>query len=477
MTTAPELVLRARGAVAALDPQTRRALMQRLGDAGGDAGLSDAMTSDAVTSDAVTSLAVTSDAAPSPHRDSANTVASRTAAIIADVQARGDAALLEFAQRFDGVALSALEVPRTEWTRALAALDPALRRALERARTNIEAVHTAFRPTAVEVSPEPGIVIGRRPDPLSRVGVYAPGGRAAYPSSVLMGAVPARVAGVGEVIVCSPPSSSGRPSDVVLAAAELAGADRVFAIGGAGAVAAMALGTVSVPRVDRIVGPGNAYVAEAKLQLVSHVTIDSPAGPSELLALVDHTASPEVVAREMIAQAEHDPDAAVITLVAGTDAVAQAIEAALTALVANTPRGDIVRAALASRGAILTTATLADAITFANEWAAEHLLIAVQPDALDGVLAQLRHAGTIFVGESASVAFGDYMTGANHVLPTAGLARCYSGLSTLDFVRWTTWQRVTPAAAAALADDVGCFADAEGLPGHAAAARAWGVVS
>lgn len=407
----------------------------------------------------------------------ADTVSSRTAAIIADVRARGDAALLEFAERFDGVRLSAVEVPRAEWTRALSSLDPALRRALERARANIETVHAAFRPTAVEVSPEPGIVIGRRPDPLARVGVYAPGGRAAYPSSLLMGAVPARVAGVGEVIVCSPPSPSGLPSDVVLAAAELAGVDRVFAVGGAGAVAAMALGTDSVPRVDRIVGPGNAYVAEAKLQLVSHVTIDSPAGPSELLALVDETASPDVVAREMIAQAEHDPEAAVITLVVGTSEYAETIDRALAAQVAEAPRAEIVRAALASRGAILTTGTQAEAIAFANEWAAEHLLIAVTPDALDGVLAKLRHAGTIFVGESASVAFGDYMTGANHVLPTAGLARCYSGLSTLDFVRWTTWQKVSRTAAAALADDVGRLADSEGLPGHAAAARSWGTAS
>jgi histidinol dehydrogenase len=221
-------------------------------------------------------------------------------------------------------------------------------------------------------------------------------------------------------------------------------------------------------------------VAEAKLQLVSHVTIDSPAGPSELLVIADGSASPEVVAREMVAQAEHDPAAAVITLVVGdderdADVIADAILRALETEVAGTPRADIVRAALGSRGALLTALSLDDVVQFANDWAAEHLLLALRDDARTPTLARLRHAGTVFVGESASVAFGDYMTGANHVLPTAGLARCYSGLSTLDFVRWTTWQTVTPSAAASLSRDVGTFADAEGLPGHAAAARQWEV--
>jgi len=436
---------RARGALGALSADMRRALMQR------DGGSSAAAGSDI------------------------DTIRMRTRGIIADVRSRGDAALYEFAQSFDRVTLDSIDVPRREWSRALDTLDPALRRALERAAANINTVHAAFRPTTVEVSPEPGIVIGRRPDPLARVGVYAPGGRAAYPSSLLMGAVPARVAGVGEVIVCSPPSPTGLPTDVVLAAAELANVDRVFAIGGAGAIAAMALGTDTVPRVDRIVGPGNAYVAEAKLQLVSHVTIDSPAGPSELLVLADESASPDVLARELLAQAEHDPDAAVIAVLVASEAYADRVHNALATLVATTPRADIVRVALAARSALLTCTSLSDGIAFTNDWAAEHLLLAVRDDVRDDTLAALRHAGTIFVGESASVAYGDYMTGANHVLPTAGLARCYSGLSTLDFVRWTTWQRVTPAAAAALADDVGTFADAEGLPGHAAAARAWGV--
>jgi histidinol dehydrogenase len=276
---------------------------------------------------------------------------------------------------------------------------------------------------------------------------------------------------VREIVLCSPPGrDDGCPSDVVLAAAALAGATRVFALGGAGAIAAMAYGTESVPRVQRIVGPGNAYVAEAKLQLSSVVAIDSPAGPSELLVLADDSADPRVVARELLAQAEHDPRAAVVAVVTG-ERLARAVGDALAELLPAQPRAAIASAALAGQGAVLWTDSLSDAIAFANAYAAEHLLLVVaEPDA---ALATLRNAGTVFVGATASVAFGDYMTGANHVLPTGGLARSYSGLSTLDFVRWTTYQRVSPAAAAGLANDVGVFADAEGLPGHALAARAW----
>ena len=432
------VMLRARGAMSALDAQLRHTLMHR---------------------------------SPSSSDD----VRQRTRDIVQRVRGGGDTALRELAREFDGVTLDALEVPRVRWVRALDALEPSLRTALERAARNITTVHRAMRPSAIEISPEPGITVGRRPDPLARVGVYAPGGRAAYPSSLLMGAIPARVAGVGEIVVCSPPGPDGVPSAVVLAAAALAGVDRVFAVGGAGAIAAMALGTPSVPRVDRVVGPGNAYVAEAKLQLVSDVAIDAPAGPSELLVLADDSANADVMARELLAQAEHDPDAAVVAVLTGTGATALAVamESALGTLIAQTPRADIVRASLRTRGAIVTSPSLAEGVTFANAWAAEHLLLVVREDVRADTLAALRNVGTVFVGESSSVAFGDYMTGANHVLPTAGAARCYSGLSTLDFVRWTTWQTVSVDAAARMAEDVGRFADAEGLPGHAAAARAW----
>jgi histidinol dehydrogenase len=245
-----------------------------------------------------------------------DSIRQRSAAIVRRVREDGDEALRDMAREFDGVALDSLEVPRALWQRALDALAPTLRRSMERSATNIARVHESFAPVAQETESEPGIIIGRRPDPLARVGVYAPGGRAAYPSSVLMGAVPARVAGVGEVILCSPPDrATGRPADVVLAAAALAGVDRVFALGGAGAIAAMAFGTASVPRVDRIVGPGNAYVAEAKLQVAHAVAIDSPAGPSELLVLGDASADAALIAREMLAQAEHDPLAAVVAVV------------------------------------------------------------------------------------------------------------------------------------------------------------------
>ncbi len=444
MTTplAPALTLRARGPLAALDAVTRHAIVDR------------ASTTD-------------------------TTVRSRTAAIIARVREEGDSALVAFARDFDRVELPSIEVPRAVCDAALASLDPELRRVLERSARNIAAVHEAFRPVATECSPEPGIRVGRRPDPLARVGIYAPGGRAAYPSSLLMGAIPARVAGVTEVIVCSPPGPDGLPSPVVLAAASLAGVDRVFALGGAGAIAAMAIGTATVPRVDRIMGPGNAFVAEAKLQLVADVAIDSPAGPSELLVLADHSANPAAVARELMAQAEHDPDAAVVAVLAGSPdevaALAVALEAEVLAQLEQAPRAQIVRDALAARGAIVSVDTIADGVTFANAWAAEHLLLVVAEPVRAATLAALRSAGTIFVGETSSVAFGDYMTGANHVLPTAGAGRSYSGLSTLDFVRWTTWQEVSPAAAASLSNDVGVFADAEGLPAHAAAARAWRV--
>jgi histidinol dehydrogenase len=395
-------------------------------------------------------------------------IADAVGAIIADVRARGDAALYEMARRFDGVTLAALEVPRSTVSRALDDLDRGLRRAMERSARNIERVHLAFAPRSTEVEVEPGIVVGRRCDPLRTVGVYAPGGRAAYPSSVLMAAIPARVAGVSEVILCSPPDASGAPSGEVLAAAALANVDRVFAVGGAGAIAAMAYGTTSVPRVDRIVGPGNAYVAAAKLAVASDVGIDCPAGPSELLVIADASANAAMVADELIAQAEHDPLACVAALVVG-DAIADDIQCELIIRAERAARRDVVLRALDASGGVIRMDDLASAVALSNEFAPEHLLLATER--AEELLPGVRNAGTVFVGTCASVAFGDYMTGANHVLPTGGLARSYSGLSTADFVRWTTYQRVTRAAAVSLAPDVATFANAERLPGHAAAAR------
>jgi histidinol dehydrogenase len=397
-------------------------------------------------------------------------VASTVARIIADVRARGDDALLDMARELDGVSLDNIEVPSAELVRALDTLDPALRRALERSARNIACVHRAFAPVGGEIETEPGIVVGRRPDPLARVGVYAPGGRASYPSSVLMSAIPARVAGVGEVVVCSPPGPNGRPSQTLLAAARLANVDRVFAVGGAGAIAAMAIGTATIARVDRVVGPGNAYVSSAKIQLAGEVGIDSPAGPSELIVIADETSNAAAVAGELIAQAEHDPSACALAAVVG-NTMAASVEREIVRQLIDAPRRDIVEMALAAAGGILRFATLDDAVAFTNAYAPEHLLLAVTraPE----LLARVRNAGAVFVGETSSVAFGDYMTGANHVLPTAGSARIYSGLSPLDFVRWTSYQRVDRAAAARLADDVSAFAEAEALPSHAATARRW----
>jgi len=399
-------------------------------------------------------------------RDAA--VQSGVASIISRVEKDGDVALRELARQYDGVELTSIEVTPGELSRAVASIRPGLMRAMQRSAANIEAVHRAQLPLATVVEVEPGIVVGRRPDPLQRVGVYAPGGRAAYPSSVLMGAIPARVAGVAEVILCSPPGVDGLPSASVLAAAHIARVNRVFAVGGAGAIAAMCMGTHTIPRVDKVVGPGNAFVAEAKLQLAGFAAFDSPAGPSELLVIADAAATPAVIAREVIAQAEHDPRAVIVVVVVGDAAVAL-IEEAIASAVLSARRNEIVLESLSARGAVVVVDSLDEAVALANDFAPEHLMIATErPEEL---LPAIRNAGTVFLGETSSVTFGDYLTGANHVLPTGGLARSYSGLSTLDFIRWTTYQSIDVSGAAALAADVGEFAEAEGLYAHAAAAR------
>jgi histidinol dehydrogenase len=388
-------------------------------------------------------------------------------AIIEDVRTRGDESLRDLAARHDGVIQDALEVPRREWERALSRTDGAVRSALEEAAGNVAAFHRTQLPAATEVEISPGVRLGRMPEPLRRVGVYAPGGRAAYPSSVLMGVIPARVAGVREVLVCSPPGPDGLPPASVLAACALAGADRVFAVGGAGAVAALAFGTETVPRVDAVVGPGNAYVTEAKRQLNGIVRIDSPAGPSEVLVIADETADAELVAAELLAQAEHDPDAAAVLVTTHAPAIPDVL-ACVERRLADEPRADTIRQSLATRGALLSAGTLAEAVAFSESYAPEHVIVMTrEPREL---LPGLRRAGTVFLGGSSSVAFGDYTTGANHVLPTAGAARAWSGLSTLSFMRWTTYQELTPAAAARLAVPTATLAFAEGLPAHARAA-------
>jgi len=391
--------------------------------------------------------------------------------IIQRVRAGGDGALVDLARELDGVELDSLEVPLSRCRAAAAALPEDVRRALEHARRNIEAFHRAqldaWTPLKVEV--EPGIELERRAIPLKSVGVYAPGGRAAYPTSVLMGVVPAVVAGVAEIVVCSPPGAEGGPSPEVLAAAAIGGATRVFSLGGAGAVAALAYGTETVPQVGAVVGPGNAWVTEAKRQLAGMMRIDSPAGPSELLVVADEVGEPRLIALEMLAQAEHDPDA-VVGLVSPSPGLVRDTRGALEELLSTCVGHDVASEALARNGFLILTESREEAMAFTERFAPEHLLL-MTTDA-DTAARAVRTSGAVFVGHSTSVAFGDYMTGANHVLPTAGLAGTYSGLSVEHYLRTFTIQRVSRAAAAALADDVAALAEAEGLPGHAAAARA-----
>jgi histidinol dehydrogenase len=395
-------------------------------------------------------------------------ISSEVGRIIDAVRSHGDAALRALALEFDRVQLVDLEVPRERCLAALGSIDRGLRSAMEAAARNIERVHRAWLPEERTIEVEPGVVIRRRPSSLRRVGVYAPGGSAVYPSSVLMGVIPARVAGVPEIILCSPPSSTGIPSDAVLAAAALAGATRVFALGGAGAIAALALGTRSVPRVETIVGPGNAYVTEAKLQLAREVRTDLPAGPSEIMIVADDLASPKAVAAELCAQAEHGCDSAAVALLIGAGVLPR-VERALASQVPALERAAIVQSALERHGALLEVESVSEALHFIEEYAPEHLLLMTRDAA--AFAERVTKAGSVFINASSSVALGDYMTGANHVLPTAGFGRSRSGLSTEDFVRWTVVQHITPAAASRLAPRAVTLAIAEGLAAHAAAAR------
>jgi histidinol dehydrogenase len=388
--------------------------------------------------------------------------------ILRRTQDEGDQALYAMAQELDGVELDALEVPRDRWESALEGLDPLLRTDLEEAAKNIRAFHEAQIPEEIQVKVRPGVTLGRRAVPLATVGVYAPGGRAAYPSSVLMGVVPAVAAGVKSIVLCSPPGPTGLPPEEVLAAAAIGGATRVFALGGAGAVGAMAFGTESVPRVDAIVGPGNRFVTEAKRQVAGEILIDSPAGPSEVLVVADEGSDPLLCALELVCQAEHDPDACV-ALVTDSPTVLQEVRKRLREEVARAPRREIVEAALAGQGALLLARDREEALTFARDYGAEHLALFTSNPREDMESAQT--AGTVFLGQAAAVAYGDYITGANHVLPTGGAARAFSSLSTLDYLRMYTWQEISPEAAAALSPAVERMAESEGLPGHARAAQ------
>lgn len=397
-------------------------------------------------------------------------IAASVAAIVADVRARGDAAVLDYTARFDrrpATSVAELEIPGRRCAQAWNGLPEDLRQALEVAATRIRSYAEHQRIAEFEFRDEYGNRLGQRVTPLDRVGLYVPGGKAAYPSSVLMNAVPAKVAGVPQVVMCVP-TPGGVLNEAVLGAAHRAGVDRVFAIGGAQAVAAMAYGTATIPAVDKIVGPGNAYVAAAKRIVFGRVGIDSIAGPSEVLAIADG-GDPDVLALDLFAQAEHDEQAQAI-LISPDSALLDAVANAIARLLPGQPRRRIIATALKNAGALIKVRNLAEAAALANRIAPEHLELALDdPRAL---LPQIRHAGAIFLGHRAAEALGDYCAGPNHVLPTAHAARYANPLGVYEFQKRSTVTEFTAEGAAALGALAGRLADAEGLAAHAASARA-----
>jgi histidinol dehydrogenase len=387
--------------------------------------------------------------------------------ILEDVRLRGDAAVREYTLRFDGIDLepSAWSLDSGVWQAAFQRIDPRLSAALGRAVDRVRAFHEHQREPGFHLTESDGSVIGTRVTPVDRVGLYVPGGKASYPSSVIMNAVPALVAGVQEIIAVVPPTGA---TDAVLAACALSGVTRIFRIGGAQAIAALAYGTATIPRVDKIVGPGNRWVAEAKRQVVGEVGIDMIAGPTEVLIIADATARPARVAADLIAQAEHDQDA--VCWCVTTDAVlADALPAALEAALASAPRADIAREALARNGLIVLVPGMRDAIEVANRRAPEHLEIVAE--GAERIAASVRHAGAIFLGDDTPEPVGDYIAGPSHVLPTGGTARYASPLGVYDFIKRTSIVRYTRARLAADSDAIIALAEAEGLSGHAQAVR------
>ena len=393
------------------------------------------------------------------------------AAIVADVRARGDAAVLEYTQRFDRLAVAeaaALEIPAAAMRAAFDGLPADQRAALTRAAERVRAFHERQKGQGFRVTEADGSELGQRVTPLDRVGIYVPGGKAAYPSSVLMNAIPAQVAGVAEIVMVVP-TPDGVRNPLVLAAAHLAGVTRAFTVGGAQAVAALAYGTATIPAVDKICGPGNAYVAAAKRRVFGVVGIDMVAGVSEIVVVADATANPDWVALDLFSQAEHDEMAQAILLTPDA-AFADRVEASARRLIADMPRAQIIAASLARRGALVTTRDLADACAVVNRIAPEHLELAVaDPDAL---LPLIRHAGAIFMGHYASESLGDYCAGPNHVLPTGRTARFSSPLGVYDFEKRSSVLKLSRAAAQALGPVAATLAHGEGLTAHARSAEA-----
>jgi len=390
--------------------------------------------------------------------------------ICLDVAQRGDQAILEEQRQFkrhicpDDLAITPAEVEA-----AYAQTPDEIVEKLRFAAANIERFHRAqLPPEQAPVEVGPGVVAGRLICPIEAVGCYIPGGRAAYPSTALMTIIPARVAGVERIVACTPPREGMVAHPAAVVAADIAGCHALYKIGGPWAIAAMAFGTETVPRVQKIVGPGNRYVTAAKLAVFGQVDIDSPAGPSEVLILADKSANPRWVAVDMLAQAEHDPDAAAV-LVATSGELAEAVAGELERLVPHVPRAEIVREALARNSAILVADTLEEAIAFANDYAPEHL--EVLTDDPQSILPRIRNAGSIFLGPFAPVPAGDYASGTNHVLPTGQGAKAFSGLSVDDFLRKPTYQLLTREGLEWLREAVVALAEAEGLPLHARAVR------
>ena len=389
------------------------------------------------------------------------------AEIIEDVKENGDKALVAYCKKFDGADLEALQVTQQELDEAVAAVDPAFIEILQKAAANIRAFHEKQVRTGFEIKKENGVIIGQRITPVDRAGLYVPGGTAAYPSTVLMDSIPAKIAGCKEVVMVTPPNKEGRINPVILAAARVAGVDKIFKVGGAQAIAALAYGTQSVPKVDKIVGPGNAFVAEAKKQVFGKVSIDMIAGPSEILIVADGASNPCYLAADLLSQAEHDRLASAV-LVTESMELAKAVQAELEKQIPLLERAEIARASIDNNGKIIVADSLEEAIEVSNEIAPEHLELCV--DDPFAWLPSIRHAGSVFLGRNCPEALGDYFAGPNHTLPTSGTARFSSPLGVDDFIKKTQFTYYTKDALNEVARDVAYFATLEGLTAHAKSA-------
>lgn len=388
--------------------------------------------------------------------------------IIANVINRGDEAILEYTKKFDKADLNSLEVTTEEIDEAFSLVDEKFVQIIGEAAENIRAFHSKQVKNSFIINEQDGVVTGQKVTPIEKVGLYVPGGTAAYPSTVLMDSIPAKIAGCKEIVMVTPPKADGKVNPVILAAAKIAGVDRIFKVGGAQAVAALAYGTDSIPKVDKIVGPGNAFVAEAKKQVFGKVSIDMIAGPSEILVVADSTANPRFVAADLLSQAEHDKMASAV-LVTDSREFAERVSEQLELQIPQLPRAEIARASIDNNGKIIVAENnLKLAIDIANEIAPEHLELCV--DNPFDYLDKVKHAGSIFMGKYCPEALGDYFAGPNHTLPTSGTARFSSPLSVDDFVKKSQFTYFTSDALEKVADKVAYFAEKEGLHAHAKSA-------